>query len=256
MSSMSRPDRTRRSAGDESAPPSPGIVTAIQTQTRDQERVSVFIDGAFAFGLGREVADMAGLAVGDDLDSEGIRDLLAGETRHRALSTALVYLAHRPRSEGEIRTRLQRDDHDPETIEATLPRLRDWHYVDDSDFARRWVENRDEHRPRGTRLLATELRQKGVDPEVIAEAIDGAGIDEEAGALDLARKRSRQLSGLEPAVHDRRLSGFLARRGYGYDIIRRVLEILADEAASEIPTEDMSGLETDAPQGRGPLDNW
>jgi regulatory protein len=227
---MSRPDRARRGTGEDTAPPSPGTVTAIQTQARDPDRVSVFIDGAFAFGLGREVADLTGLAVGDDLDSERIRDLLVREFQHRALSTALVYLAHRPRSEGEIRKRLQRDDHDPDTIEATLVRLREWHYVDDADFARRWVENRDEHRPRGTRLLATELRQKGVDPELIAGVIDEAGIDEEAGALDLARKRSRQLVNLEPAVRDRRLAGFLARRGYGYDIIRRVLETLEAEA--------------------------
>jgi regulatory protein len=251
MSSMSRPDRSRRKDGGDSPPPSPGTVTAIQTQAHDPERVSVFIDGAFAFGLGREVADLAGLAVGDDLDQERLRDLLARETRHRALSTALVFLAHRPRSEGEIRTRLRRDDHDAETIEATLVRLREWRYVDDSDFARRWVENRDEHRPRGTRLLATELRQKGVDPDIIAEAIDDVGIDEEAGALDLARKRSRQLTGLEPAVRERRLSGFLARRGYGYDIIRRVLETLADEVELEDSGEDMSGLEPGAPHASG-----
>ncbi len=230
MSRSYRPDRSREDVEDRRSPPSPGTITAIRSQDRDPDRVSVFIDGDFAFGLGREVAASAGLAAGDDLDASQIQEVLAQETRQRALSSSLTYLAHRPRTEGEIRTRLQRDGHDEDTIDATLVRLRDWHYVDDSDFARRWVENREEHRPRGVRLLATELRQKGVAPDIISQTIEDAGIDEDAGALDLARKRARQLGDLEPDIRARRLAGHLARRGYSWDVIRRTLEHLDSEA--------------------------
>ncbi|HYI25513.1 MAG TPA: RecX family transcriptional regulator [Thermomicrobiales bacterium] len=206
--------------------PSPGTITAIESQTRDPDRVSVFIDGSFAFGIARDVADQAAISQGDVLDIEAIRALLAQESRHRALSTALAYLAHRPRSEAEIRARLRRNSHDDETIDNVLERLRDWHYVDDEDFARRWVENRVVHRPRGTRALASELRSKGIDPDLISTAIDDAGVNEDDGALALARNRARQLANLEPDVRNRRLTGYLARRGYGYDVIRRTLEAL------------------------------
>jgi regulatory protein len=79
-------------------------------------------------------------------------------------------------------------------------------------------------------LLAQELRAKGIDPEIMSEALDESGIDELTDALTIARMRDRQLSGLEPAVRERRLSGFLARRGYGYDVIRQTLNTLREEA--------------------------
>ena len=208
-------------------------MTAIQSQVRDPERVSVFIDGEFAFGLARDVAESEALAVGNHLDDADLARILGSEERHKATSTALNFLAYRPRSEGEIRTRLRKGGFSDEVIEYTLERLRDWRYVDDDDFARRWIENRSQHRPRGARLLAMELRAKGIDPMVAGEAIEEAELDEAADALELGRQRRRQLSDLDPAVRDRRLSAYLARRGYGFDVIRPVLEQLRKEADEE-----------------------
>ena len=208
-------------------------MTAIQAQVRDPERVSVFIDGSFAFGLARDVADSDGLSVGDRLEADDLARILGKEERQKATAAALNFLAYRPRSEGEIRTRLRKGGFPVEVIEHTLERLRDWHYVDDDDFARRWIENRSQHRPRGARLLAMELRAKGIDPAVAGEAIEEAGLDEAADALEMARQRLRQLAGLDPTVRDRRLSAYLARRGYGFDVIRPVLEQLRQEAGEE-----------------------
>ena len=78
-------------------------------------------------------------------------------------------------------------------------------------------------------MLKQELRQKGVDREIVESAVEEAGIDEYGDALELGRKRAASLADLEPAVRERRLSGYLARRGYGFDIIRRVLEALDSE---------------------------
>jgi regulatory protein len=216
-------------------------VTAIQSQVRDPERVSVFIDGSFAFGLARDVAESEAIAVGDRLDGADLARILGSEERHKATLSALNFLAYRPRSEGEIRTRLRKGGFPDEVIEHTLERLRDWRYVDDDDFARRWIENRSQHRPRGARLLAMELRAKGIDPAVAGEAIEEAELDEAADALELARQRRRQLSGLDPMVRDRRLSAYLARRGYGFDVIRPVLEQLRREADEEPGLEEPVG---------------
>ena len=225
--------RSRRTTGNaEQLPldPQPGTVTAIQSQTHDPDRVNVFVDGEFSFGLARDVATDFGLDKDRILDEAALADVLAREQLHKATNAALHFLAHRPRSEGEVRQRLRKGGYPEATIEQTLDKLRDWHYVDDSDFARRWIENRGAHRPRGARLLAQELRAKGIDPEIMSEALDEIGIDELTDALTIARTRDRQLSGLEPAVRERRLSGFLARRGYGYDVIRQTLNTLREEA--------------------------
>ncbi len=217
--------------------PRPGTVTAIQAQVRDPERVSVFIDGTFALGIARDVADAFGLHKDQVLDEALLADLIARNLLHKATSTALNLLAYRSRSEGEIRRKLQQGGYPEATADLVLDKLRGWHYVDDEDFARRWIENRSAHRPRGARLLAQELKAKGVPSAITAEALEEAELDEASDALALARQRSRQLRDLDPQVRERRLTGFLARRGYSFDVIRATLESLRQE-----PDEDVDAV--------------
>ena len=219
--------RPRRRADDE--PPAalkPGTITDIQPQRRDNARVSVFIDGAFAFGLHIDLRLEHYLAKGDVLDEEQIALLLKQDAVKKAIATSLNLIAYRPRAAGELATKLRERGYDVEAIEAAISRMRELNYLDDREFADRWVESRQLHRPRSTRMLKQELQHKGVDRETIEATIEEAGIDEFGDALALGQKKAESFRGLDPQVRERRLSGFLARRGYGYDIIRRVLEAL------------------------------
>ncbi len=208
-------------------------MTAITPQERDPERVNVFLDGVFAFGLGLELALTERLAVGDELDEARVGALKAADEVGKATSAALNLLARRPRSQREVRDRLRQKGYDPSTIDAAVAKLEGWRYVDDADFARYWVENRAAHKPRGRRLLEQELRQKGVEWEIVRETLDGAELDERMAALDLGRAKLRSYAGLEPPIVRRRLASFLARRGYGFDVVKPVLEQLLGEGSAE-----------------------
>jgi len=168
-----------------------------------------------------------------DLDEESSASLLDRDRVRQATSAALNLLAYRPRAEGEIRTRLRQRGFPDGTIDETIDKLREWRYVDDQDFAERWIENRRERRPRSARMIAMELRGKGVEADTVSEAVDGAGIDERADALRIATERWARLADLDAAVRVRRLTGFLSRRGYGFDVIRDVLKVL--EAEDRLP---------------------
>ena len=210
----------------------PGTVTAIKPQVRDPERVSVFIDEQFAFGMGSQISLDMGLRVGEHVDAERIAALRAAEDVGKATNAALNLLAMRPRSVREIRDRLREKAYAPEAIDAAIAKLEDWNYVDDADFARYWVDNRVTHRPRGRRLLAQELWQKGIDRETAADAIAESDLNEHDAALAIARSKARSYGGLERAVAYRRLGGLLARRGFGYDVVKPVLdEVLGDDDA-------------------------
>lgn len=232
--------RTQRDTPDDDgrATPVPGTITDLTSQARDPERINVFIDGTFALGVARTVSERLGLAIGQELPQQALDTLRAEEDLHRAVNAALHFLAYRPRSEGEIRQRLRRSGTSEEVIDQVIAQLRDWRYVDDEDFAQRWIDNRLQHRPRGSRLLAQELRAKGVDPGIVNESIANANIDEDAQALDVARKRLHQLANLDPAVRERRLVAFLQRRGFGYDSIRRALDQLGSDMEGDDPFEN------------------
>jgi len=94
--------------------------------------------------------------------------------------------------------------------------------VNDEAFARAWVENRSEFRPRSKSALKMELRRKGLDDEII-QSVLVEGVDEESLALQAARKYVRRLAGLERSGFRVKLSGFLARRGFSYSTIAPVV---------------------------------
>ncbi|MEW6034355.1 MAG: RecX family transcriptional regulator [Chloroflexota bacterium] len=200
-------------------------VTAIEKQGRG--RVGVSLDGLPALTVASEVAAEKGLRVGMGLSSQQVAELVRADELYRAHQAAVRYLGYRPRSEKEVRDRLRRGRFASTAIAEVMARLKGLGLVDDAAFARFWKEGRESSRPRGRRLLKQELRRKGVEGEVIAEAVQD--VDEEEGAYRAASKKARTLHGLDERAFFRRLSQFLQRRGYGYDLVRRTVERLWQE---------------------------
>lgn len=196
--------------------------------------MSLFINGEFAFGLPAIEVAKRGLKSGVELSESDIQELLAVDEIERAVQGAITFVSYRPRSEREVRDRLRKRQFSPPAIDQAIERMRGWGYLDDQAFAEWWVGNRAEHRPRGKRLLAGELRSRGVSSEIAGEVIEEADLDETSAALELARKRLPSLSSLDRPTQERRLAAFLGRRGYGWDVIKPVLKEVFEEFDGEI----------------------
>ena len=139
-------------------------ITALKIQKKNKNRVSVYLDDEYAFGLSRIVAGW--LAVGNQLSDEKIIELQAQDSVEVALQRALNFLSYRPRSVQEVRKNLK-NKHEVPTgiIDQIIERLERGGLVDDQKFAELWVENRSEFRPRGSHALRMELRQKGIEED-------------------------------------------------------------------------------------------
>jgi regulatory protein len=229
-----RKPQQRRTTPREKQPVAPGTITKVQATQRDPERVSVFIDERFAFALPALAVVQRGLKRGVVLDEAAVRELEALAESEKATEAALNFVSYRPRAEREVRDRLRQRGYSPGAIDDAVEKMRGWNYLDDTAFAEFWVENRVEHSPRGRRALASELRAKGVDRDVVERVLEETEIEEEGPALELARKRLRSLSGLDEQTQKRRLSAYLGRRGYDWEVIRPVLNALftRDEESS------------------------
>src|SRR5512133_247869 len=145
-------------------------ITALKAQKRNPNRVSVYLDGEYAFGLARIVA--AWLSIDQTLSDEEIKSLQEKDTDEKAFQAALHFLNYRARTEVEVRKKLFDKGFSETVIEQTLERLRRGGLLDDTQFAQAWVENQTNFRPRGRRALAFELRHKGVSDEIIQQALD------------------------------------------------------------------------------------
>jgi regulatory protein len=197
-----------------------GEITALKYQKKNRNRVSVFLDGRFAFGIPAIVA--AGLRKGQFLSEAEIESLQDKGSIETALNRTLNYLSYRPRSRAEVVAYLQKRGNSEEQIEVTTDRLERAGLLDDEAFALYWVENRERFRPRGARALRYELRAKGIAESLIDQAL--ASIDVSASAHRAASRKAQQLSHLDQSTFKRKLIEYLARRGFEYGVAQEVAE--------------------------------
>jgi len=189
-------------------------ITALTAQKRDRNRVNVYLDGEFAFGLSRIVA--AWLQVGQELSDEKIAQLQSEDSREVAFQKAINLLSHRDRTEVEVRDHLRGYGVTDEIAGEILERLRRSSLVDDQRFTQNWIENRSEFRPRSRRALAYELRQKGIPEDAIQEALED--FDEDSAAYRAALRQARKHAALDWPEFRQKMLSHMARRGFSFDV--------------------------------------
>lgn len=207
-------------------------VTRLAFQKRTDERVNVYLDGEYALAL--PALEAARLKVGQQLTDAEIAALRATDATAKAYDRAVQFLSIRPRSSVEVRRRLQQAEVDAETVEAVITRLTEQGYLNDAEFARYWVENRQLFRPKGEQALRQELRQAGVDNEIIQQSLEG--LDTSEAAYAAARSKAERLKTLakeDPQAFKQKLGNFLLRRGFNYDIVREITKRLLRELKTE-----------------------
>lgn len=153
-----------------------------------------------------------------------------------AREIVLRQLTVRARSREELRKAMAKRQVPDDAAKTVLDRFSEVGLVDDAAFARAWVASGD-HRVRSRRALRQELREKGVSADVIDEALEEAGADDEEVAMRFARRKAGSLRGLDRPVAYRRLCGALSRRGFSGSVVSavaaRVLDVNSGEDGGE-----------------------
>jgi len=199
-----------------------GEITALRIGRGREKRVNVFVDDRFAFSLGAEVVAKEALQVGQELSTSQVEALARTDHFHRCFNAASHYLGYRPRSESEVRGRLQRRGFDGDCIEAVIAKLKEQGVVDDVAFAQFWKENRESFSPRSRRLTKLELRRMGVVNEIIDQVVDD--VDDGDNAYRAALRKTRHWTLFDYASFRHRLGEYLRRRGFDYEVINHTVE--------------------------------
>jgi regulatory protein len=152
----------------------------------------------------------------------------------QARALCLRLLTARARTRAELAAQLTKRGYPDDVSARVLDRLTDVGLVDDGDFAEQWVRSRRVNAGKGRRALASELRTKGIDDEVIAAALEDIDSDAERSRAEhlVADKlrRERLTDDTDDVKVARRLVGMLARRGYGQSMAFDVVKVaLASE---------------------------
>jgi regulatory protein len=199
-----------------------GRIASVTSAGRGGRRVEITMQSGTTYIVDTNVAYDSGIAPNLTLEQAEIQSLLDADDLLAAKQVATRQLSYRPRSVSELRQTLAQRGFGPKIIDQVIERFRELGYLDDADFARRWIQTREQLAPRGTRLLKQELRQKGIDADLAEEALADADLDELETATRIAERRLPKLTGLDRDTQRRRLASYLERRGFSHDIVRQI----------------------------------
>lgn len=210
-----------------------GKITKIKLQ-KTSKRANIFIDGKFKLGLDIENILLSSLKIGQEMDEIRLRKLVFKGEVSRLLERIGKFMAIRPRSEKEIRDRLSQKLYKrklPEFInkdelkESVLTKLSRLDFVDDEKFARWWVEQRNQFRPKGKRALMVELRVKGVSDESIRKALTLLSNEKEL-IKKLMDKKLKTLQRFSEKQRKEKVIQFLLRKGFSWEEIKEVIGLI------------------------------
>lgn len=206
-------------------------ITALRATRGRSKRVKLYLDGKYACNLEAEVVAQEGLRVGQTLSTHQVGELVGKDDFQRYLNAALHFLSYRPRSESELRNRLNQRGFDGDTQEAVITKLKEQGLVDDMAFAQFWKDSRQSTSPRSQWLTSLELQQKGVAIDIITKVVDS--IDDNDSAYRAALSKARTIPQSEYQHFRRRLGNYLKRRGFTYGTINSTIQQLWQEQAGD-----------------------
>lgn len=213
-------------------PLQPGTITRLVGQKKKPHRVSVFIDDTFAFGVHVDLVVEFGWQKGRFLGVDEQQQAITADRARAAGEAALAYLGHRARTVHEVRQKLMRSGYDEAVAERTVGRLLELGYLDDAAYARTYVQARFSNKGYGPGRLRGDLLRRGVAAQHIDAALDELLADDdvlEAARAHAEKRWPRLAAETNPLRRRQKLSAYLVRRGFTYDIARRVVEELENQ---------------------------
>jgi regulatory protein len=194
-------------------------ITDIKQQVKMQGRYSIFVDGKFSFGLNETTLMASDIRIGRKLTNEELAQLKDTAKTEKAYNQALGMIARRSRSEWEMREYLKRKEYDPELIDELVERLYMSKWLNDEDFARKWVDNRRLLKATSKRRLTQELKAKRVSDDIIQSVLAEDETDEITVLRELVVRKAQQTRYQDT----QKLMAYLIRQGFNYADIKSVL---------------------------------
>ncbi|MBP5466748.1 MAG: RecX family transcriptional regulator [Clostridia bacterium] len=188
-------------------------ITQISAQEKNKERANIYIDGEFFVGMALETVMRLRLKVGDTVDSDKLSEIVAEAERTDAMQKAADYALKTLKTKRQVKDYLIKKGYSEETAWHTVDKLKEYGYIDDREYSKRFIESTSE--TQGRRLIEYKLMAKGVKKEDIAAAYETAETDDGENARRLAEKYLRNKEITKENVL--KTYKYLIGRGFSYE---------------------------------------
>jgi regulatory protein len=199
-------------------------ITKLEVQKNNSERISLYLDDKFYCGISAELVIKNHLKVGLNISKEELDELVLEDEKGKALSRAVKYIGNNLKTIKQIRDYLKKKDYNPNTIDYVIDKLKEYSYIDDEAYCKAFVSTYS-HKY-GKLKLISALKSKGVSDKTIDNVFNEDlqikdSIESVANKYLKNKERNKETY--------LKLSRFLYSRGYEFDDINRLINILKEE---------------------------
>lgn len=204
------------------------VITKIEIQKKNNNRVNIYVDDEFFTGLDLELVYTLNLDKGSIVDETKLKELISKDNLSKAKSKALRILNKAEQSEKTLRDKLS--DYDEDTINEVIKYMKESKYLNDNGFAKRIAYSNSNISRFGKNKIKQNLYKKGIDKEDIEDAL--SSIDDEnelENALYLARKKIKLIKDKDKRKVYQKLIQHLTYKGFSYDITKKAISSVLDD---------------------------
>jgi len=198
------------------------IITSFKQQ-KNKNRVNVYLDDKFGFGIDLDNFVLLHLKINQELTESEIEEVVKKSRIPKTLDKLLRFAMVRPRSEKEITDYFRRKQIHESMHDKLLEKLRHLELLDDAKFAKWWIDQRIQFKNKSKRVIQMELKQKGIDKDIIDDAFEDTVVDEEKMAKEVLSKKLYKWQNLEPRERKQKMSQYLAGKGFSWEVIEKVI---------------------------------
>lgn len=199
-------------------------ITGVTPQVKDKTRCNIEVDGRFFCGMDLETVVRNRLKAGDEVTEEALARMQLESEKQTALDKALTHISASMKTEREIRAYLARKGYLEEVADHVVEKMKAYGYLDDEAYAKSYAESAAKRK--GSRLIAQELRRRGVGEKAIGAAIEELSDETESAKKVLGKYlRGKDVSDVKTV---QRAYAYLVSKGFGYETARAALQELSD----------------------------
>jgi len=204
-------------------------ITKIEFQKNNKDRVNVYLDDNFAFGIDINIMVKYSLAKNMELEEEFINEILKAEEEINAYNYALSVLSRNFKSEKQLRTKMQEKGYDNQFIDNSITKLKQHRYLDDELYSEMLINSKINVSKYGKRRIKETLYEKGISREIIDEKMsDISEEDELERAKSLGAKKLKTLKEEDIKKRKIKLFNYLVNKGFEFSTVKKAAEVLLD----------------------------
>jgi regulatory protein len=220
------------------------VITKISVQKNNKDRYSIFTDSGkgeeYAFSVDEDVLIKYQLTKGMELDDLSVTEILYQDDIRKAYNSALHYLSHRMRSEGEVREYLSKKEVPDPIIQEAVNRLYKYKFLDDVDFAKAFVRTQMNTTDKGPEIVKIGLKEKGINVKILEDAMLEYPFELQVEKAErLASKFALKNKKDSSRILKQKLEQFLIRKGYPFSVIQLVME---ESVTEKVVEEELDAL--------------